>query len=65
MGSALFWEGYDAMLKGIADSDCPYPLGSGKRRDWLEGWHDEIMFEFIAGVGYDKGLPGDTKRGTR
>lgn len=44
MAGAAFWDGYNARLKGDVETRCPYAAGSAKHSEWLEGWHDEIVY---------------------
>ena len=43
--SDIFQAGVDARGKGEPVTACPYPDESGKREQWLEGWHDPDQAE--------------------
>jgi hypothetical protein len=42
IGSNAFAEGLEEHARGGPRSKCPYPEGSGERRDWLDGWDGEL-----------------------
>jgi ribosome modulation factor len=41
----VFQAGMDARGKGEPATASPYPDESGKREQWLEGWHDPDQAE--------------------
>ena len=40
-GRDPFHEGVRARMQGLCWSDCPYPPGTYRRCDWLDGWDEE------------------------
>ena len=43
-------EGADAYCAAVSRRDCPHPLGTQDRIDWLRGWDEaeEIDFQELA-----------------
>lgn len=35
--SVYYFEGQEAAMDGLNDSDCPYPIGSDEAMDWQDG----------------------------
>lgn len=40
-GRDPFHEGVRARVQGLSWSDCPYPAGTYRRTEWLDGWDEE------------------------
>ncbi len=40
-GGDPFHEGVRARIQGLSWSDCPYPPGTYRRSDWIDGWDEE------------------------
>ena len=47
MVGAAFWNGYEASLSGKPMSTCPFPAGSEKATEWLEGWKGDALQEML------------------
>ena len=43
MTGAAFWAGYDARLRGLPRTACPFALGTEKQAEWHDGWDEKPM----------------------